>query len=137
MAGRGEHGVDRLPIEPSGLDLDPERVGGCSRRQRRSIRSGLTLPRVHVGDSEDPRARRQRNAVKPMGITRSIQTLPVQCGQSADPMQRGGPGQYPFGEVGVEANSLELGPRQRSRVVPDGVRNAEAAKIVQETGPLQ
>ena len=44
-------------------------------------------------------------------------------------------GQHPLGQVGMQADPLELGRGERASLVPDRVRDAEPPEVVDEPGP--
>jgi hypothetical protein len=45
--------------------------------------------------------------------------------------------EHALGQIGVHAHALPLAQAERARLVPDRIRDAEAAEIVHQSGPPQ
>ena len=54
VPGGGEHGLDRVGVQPPGLDLGAQLGGRVLGRERRPMRARLAHRLVGVGGAEDP-----------------------------------------------------------------------------------
>jgi len=73
----------------------------------------------------------------PRGLPRAVHALAVLHGDAAQRGQRLGLLEHPFGEVRVHTHALPLSRPKRTALVPDRVRDTEAAEVVDEPGPAQ
>ena len=96
--------------------------------------SRLAHPLVRVGRGEDPRRPRDARSRQSARISGAVQTLPVLDCDRAQRRQRGGLLQHPLGEIRVEPQPLPFAGAQGAALVPDRVRDPEAAEVVDEAG---
>lgn len=102
---------------------------------RRPVRAVLDQHLVGVGGGQDPRGRGERIAGHAAWVAGPVESFLVQGGQPPDVPQQRGPGQDPFGVVGVQPQLLLLVQGQRTLVVPHVDRDRGPAQVVHEPGP--
>src|SRR5262245_57559422 len=99
------------------------------------MRAWLGHRLVGVRHREQPGRPGDGRARDPARITRSVEPFtelrggPPECGEPGRVLE------HPIGEVRLEPNALPLRAGQRTRLVPDGVRDAEAAVAGDQRGP--
>src|SRR5579859_439821 len=137
MTGGVENGVHRLAIQMPGgghgFELFSRLPGGLRGTVRARLRHGL----VDIGRSQHSRRERELGARAATVVAGAVQALVVHAGQGRQVFERGDTTEDAFGVVGMEAYALPLAVGQRPRLVPDAVRNRDAAEIVKESGSAQ
>src|SRR5262249_42344865 len=101
---------------------------GGSRRGRRRVGGGGPENRGQRGD---------RPAGKPARVARAVEALAVLYRDRAERRQRLREMKHALGQVRVEADTLPFTGPERAGLVPDRIRDAEAAQVVDEPGPTQ
>ena len=91
---------------------------------------------VGLGDSEDPRLERDRLAADAAGIAVAVGLLVAVEDPLADVGQLAG-AEDPAGHLGVAADLVPLGRRERPGLVEDRVGDADLADVVQHAGQPQ
>ena len=134
MTGRREHGVDRVAVEPSGVDLGPQLARGVLGRAGVAVGTGLGHRVVGVGRGQQARRRRQHRAADPAVVAGAVHPLVVRRREQADPAQRFGPLEDPLHVVHVQAHALPVGRAERTRLAPHGAGHAEAPEVVHQRG---
>ncbi len=108
-----------------------------SRRPGRPMRPRLRQRLVDIGRREQSRGGCDHPARQPARIAGPVQPLVMLDGDRANRRQRRGERKHPLAQVGVQADTLDLRRAERSRLVPDRVRNTQPPEIVNIRGPSQ
>jgi hypothetical protein len=137
MAGGREHGVDRVAVEAPDAHLGSQVVRGLGRRARGPVGARLELRVVRVRRCQDPRPRPEGVGRLAARVARAVAALVVLRREGAERRERGRRRQHALRDVGVEPHALPLRRRQRPLLVPDAVRDAQTAEVVDEGGAPQ
>ena len=137
MAGRSQHRLDRVGVQPSGSDLRPQLGRGRVRRQRRPVRTRLAHRLIRVGCTEDPPSGRDRRAGEPGRVAGAVEPLAQLHDDLSQRRERFRLPQHALGQVRVQPHPLPLARSERPGLVPDRVRDAEPSEAVDEPGAPQ
>ena len=132
-----QHRVDRLTAELAGVRLLAQLPRRVARGADGAMGARLGHRAPHVGCSEHPRDRRQLLGAHAAVIARAIEAFVVRGGGAGELAQRRDPGEQPLGVVAVKPYLLPFAARQRSWLLPDRGRDADAPHVVQPCRPSQ
>lgn len=132
VAGGCEDRVHRRAIQATTSRLGPQLTRCLARGHRPSVRTVLTHGVVGVGGREDLRQGADRRARGTPVVPRTIQAFVTCRGHRPDLGQRGRTREHALGVVVVQADPLELGRGERSRLVPDRVGDTGSADVVRQ-----
>src|SRR5581483_7153530 len=128
VAGRLEHGVDRLLVEPL-LPRLPLQLGlGGGGLERPPVGPVLAHRAVAVRGREDPGGPVERGAAKTAVVARPVEPLVVGSCERADRTERLRLRERALGEVRVQADALPVPEPERAGLLPDRVRDADPAE---------
>ncbi len=135
VPGRGEDGVDGLPVEAPCrhllAHLRHRRGGG----ERGAVRAVGDQRGVDVGGRDHPRGDGQLGGAAAAEVAGAVAALVVRARDPHDPGEGGHPGQQPLPLVSVQAHLFALGVAEQARLLPNAVGHRDAAEVVDETRP--
>ena len=134
MAGGSQYRFDGVAVEAARLDLGPQFGGRVVRGPRRAVRTRFAHRLIRVRGADESRVPGDGRAREPAGVPGAVETFAVREGDRTERSQRLGLVEHSMCQVRVEPHALPLACAERPLLVPDGIRDAEAAEIVDETG---
>ena len=133
VAGRGQHGANRLVVQPPRLHLRSHLRRGFLRWEGVAVRARLAHRLVGVRGRQDPRGARDRCAGQPSRVPGAVEALAHLDGDGPQRCQQWRLAEHPFGDVGMHANAFPFTGAERAGFVPDRVGDAETTEVVDET----